>query len=203
MNAQRTRGGEVAAPAASAGSVLLESPSLSDGAVEACPALHDRPDRNLLLVSLAGDTERRLDAWRRHGGVPGKVAVVTAGWTRGAAATVGTPPESVEVSTTSVSGPGDLTGIGIKMDQCLSAWADDAAPTEVCFDSITTLLQYVDVEAAFRFLHVTSKRIESADADAHYHLDPGAHDERVLTTVRGLFSERFTYDPDADAWDEG
>jgi 2C-methyl-D-erythritol 2,4-cyclodiphosphate synthase len=104
------------------------------------------------------------------------------------------------ISTTTVSEPGDLTGIGIKMNKALSAWEDDDARTHVCFDSLTTLLQYVDTRRAFQYLHVTTKRVESAGAIAHYHIDPEAHDEQTLATIESLFSDVFEYGTETGTW---
>jgi hypothetical protein len=186
--------------------VLLRASALSDGEMTICPHLVEADDaeRNLLFVSLSGNPDDRLEAWRRHGGLPEKVAVVTDDATRSATAadsgTVTRSSDGTVISTATVSEPGDLTGIGIEMSKCLSAWADDDAPTHVCFDSLTTLLQYVDTQRAFRFLHVTNKRIETVGGIAYYHIDPGAHDERTLATVESLFSDVFEYDTEADTW---
>jgi hypothetical protein len=145
-----------------------------------------------------------LDSWRRHGGLPEKVAIITADTARSATATDGgsamQQSDGTVVSTTTVSGPGDLTGIGIKMNKALSAWEDDDARTHVCFDSLTTLLQYVDTKRAFQYLHVTTKRIESAVALAHYHIDPNAHDEQTLATIGSLFSDVFEYGTETGTW---
>jgi hypothetical protein len=188
--------------------VLLEAPSLSEGGASICPHIKAETDaeRNLLFVSLSGNPESRLDMWRRHGGLPGKVAVITADNTRSMAASGGgsTTRQSGEtvISTTTVSEPSDLTGIGIKMNNCLSAWEDDDARTHVCFDSLTTLLQYVDTERVFQYLHVTTKRVEAVDGVAHYHIDPNAHDDQTLATIEGLFSDICRYDTETGDWFE-
>lgn len=185
--------------------VLCRAPSLSGGATEVCPHVGPVGERNLLLVSLSGDPDRRLDAWRRRGALPEKVAVLSAEQARGAVASVDadtttTSSDGSTVTTTTVSDPSDLTGVGIKVNQCLSAWADDDARTDVCFDSVTTLLQYVDTRRAFRFLHVLSRRIRSVGALAHYHVDPGAHDAQTLATIEGVFSDVYEYDEASDSW---
>lgn len=184
--------------------VLLRASSMSDGAREVCPSVTERSTRNLLVVSLSGDPKRRLDVWKRQDGLPEKVAILSVDTTRGGASTRSTGsaggPGGAAVSTTTVSEPSDLTGIGIKINQCLSAWADDDAPVEVCFDSVTTLLQYVDQRRAFRFLHVISKRITSIGGVAHYHVDPAAHDEQTLATIENVFSDIYEYDADTASW---
>lgn len=185
--------------------VLCRAPSFSPAVTEVCPEIGPDGDRNLLLVSLSGTPERRLGVWKRHGDLPRNVAVLSVEQPRGAAAagsTGGTRgPGGSTISTATVSEPGDLTGIGIKVNQCLSAWEDDDdVRTHVCFDSVTTLLQYVDTRRAFRFLHVLSRRVQSVGALAHYHVDPGAHDEQTLATIEGVFSDVFEYDEATDCW---
>ncbi|QLD91099.1 hypothetical protein HWV07_19435 [Natronomonas salina] len=186
--------------------VLCRAPSFSQGATEICPGLAGG-DRNLLLVSLSGNPERRLEAWKRQGDLPRNVAVLSVEQSRGAAAAGGSTgvtrgPGGSTISTATVSEPGDLTGIGIKVNQCLSAWEDDDVGTDVCFDSVTTLLQYVDTRRVFRFLHVLTRRVQSVGALAHYHVDPGAHDEQTLATIEGVFSDVFEYDEATESWTE-
>lgn len=208
MSATRSHRDEPALATDPPSNVLLQAPSLSEGGMSICPHIGKSGDteRNLLFVSLSGTPERRLDTWRRHGGLPEKVAVITVDNTRSAAATGAgrtiRDPDGTALSTTTLSDPGDLTGIGIKMSKCLSAWEDEDARTQVCFDSLTTLLQYVDIEQVFQYLHVTSKRIEAVGGTAHYHIDPNAHDDKTLATIESLFSDVYRYDTETDSWSE-
>lgn len=57
----------------------------------------------------------------------------------------------------------------------------------LCFRSLSTLLQYADLEAVFKFLHTLTSRIETGDARGHYHMDPTTHDERTVQTLLQLF----------------
>lgn len=185
--------------------VLLEAPSLSDATTEICTRVGDGDTRNVLIVALSGNPDARLDTWRRGGGLPGNVGIVTVDETRSAAAADGcssvtSGPGGSTISTTTVSGADDLTGIGIKIGNCLSAWEDQAATTHVCLDSITTMLQYVGPRKAFRFLHVVTRRIAEVDGVAHFHFDPSAHDEQTVSMIESLFSEVYAYDADADIW---
>lgn len=187
------------------GNVLLRAPSLSDATTEVCPSVGAHDGQNLLLISLSGNPDRRLNAWQRKAGLPEKVAILSADETRGAVdaddgSTVMSGPGGTEISRTTVSEPTDLTGIGIKMSQCLSAWESDDVPTSVCFDSVTTLLQFAGTRRAFRFLHVMTKRITSSDNLAHYHIDPSAHDEQTLATIESIFPEAIEFDNGDDAW---
>lgn len=203
MSTTRCPLGETDVPVDSPANVLCRAPSLSEGASEICPMVGDHEKRNLLLVSLSGTPDSRLQTWKRHGGLPQKVAVLSVEKARGAVADTGGStrgPNGTAVSTTTISEASDLTGIGIKVNQCLSAWEDDDATTHVCFDSVTTLLQFVDSRRAFRFLHVLSRRVRAADGIAHYHVDPGAHEDQTLATIEGAFTDVYDYDETTGNW---
>lgn len=85
-----------------------------------------------------------------------------------------------------VTAPADLSGTGIALTNAL-ADLEPLGPTAVCFDSVTALLQYAEVQSVFRFLHAVTGRVSNTDAVAHYHLDPAAHDDQTVATVRTLF----------------
>ncbi|MDZ7702775.1 MAG: hypothetical protein U5J98_12340 [Halobacteriales archaeon] len=87
----------------------------------------------------------------------------------------------------SVSSPGDLTGIGIKIGEFLEAWADDGHELVLCFHTLTTFLQYADLRSVYQFVHSLTGRVRVAGGTAHYHLDPTAHDERTVNTLLALF----------------
>lgn len=90
--------------------------------------------------------------------------------------------------------PRDLTGLGIEIGQFLQKVerTPGATETSMCFDSVTSLLRFVDTGKAFRFLHFVTERVSSADARAHYHVNPSALDERTLATIRILFDSVVT-----------
>lgn len=162
--------------------------------------LHGAGAFNYLGVTLSGTFDDEIDRWRQHAGErPTKLAVVTAGdEVRGAAASGG-PTGTVtagNVTATSVSSPSDLTGLGIEVSECLSDWAAAEADAVVCFRSLTTLLQYADIQRVFRFLHLLTGRIESLGARAHFHIDPEAHEPREMATLRNLFDRVYQLNPD-------
>lgn len=183
--------------------VLVLAPAMEAAADEACGDLltHGNPAReNVLLVSMVRPTDERLALVRGHGGsLPSKVGVVGAG--DGARSAAAASPATTEVAGSTVriatvSEPGDLTGIGIEISQALSAWEDDDALTSLCFHSVTGLLQYADLRRAFQFLHVLAKRTDAVDGIAHYHMDPTAHDDRTVSTLRPLFDTVVEVSPD-------
>lgn len=82
-------------------------------------------------------------------------------------------------------GAADLTGVGVAVTDAIDRHAEGRL--HVCLGSVTTLLQYVDLETAFKFLHVTLSRLDSADAVVHGHLDPDAVEEETVATLSSLF----------------
>jgi hypothetical protein len=96
-----------------------------------------------------------------------------------------------------VSDPRDLRRIGIVTSRILSDWEDGPGATTVCFHSLSDLLALTDDrQRLFRFLHVLRGRIQSADARAHYHLDPSQHDDESVRTFESLFDTVLTFEDD-------
>ncbi|WP_436924347.1 DUF7504 family protein [Halosimplex amylolyticum] len=87
-----------------------------------------------------------------------------------------------------VSDPTDLTGVGIAVTEWLQAQRPGERPV-VCLDSLSTVLQYADPERTFRFLHALTSQFRSAGARAFISVDPGAHDESTLATLRTLVDD--------------
>jgi hypothetical protein len=88
-----------------------------------------------------------------------------------------------------VSTPSDLTGLGITIGEFLSEFDE---PVHICFDSLTSLLQYVDLQTTYEFLHAITGQIYAASARAHFHIDPAAHDEMTVETITSLFDARIS-----------
>jgi len=174
---------------AGASNVLVTSPAMESATDEVCADLFATSgEERALFVTLADAPDDRLAALRAHadGTDPERVGFVAAD--DSARSTSGTTVEcqGTRIRIETVSSPGDLTGLGIETSSFLARWGDDR-PIRVCFHSLTTLLQYVDVERAFRFLHVLTGRFDEAGARAHFHLDPGAHEPREVNTLKPLF----------------
>lgn len=151
---------------------------------------HGTVSPNALLVSLDDRPERRFEVVVRRGvGQPANVAIVSCDETRSATVTQSSldPGSGSGLWIATVSSPGDLTGLGVRIEQALSAWADHAEPIELCIHSLTTLLQYSDEQAVFRFCHALSCHLDAIGANSHFHLDPAVVDERTVITFSGLF----------------
>lgn len=177
---------------AGVGRVLLLGPTLGDGSQrDVCHSLLRDPSGGCLQVSLVRSADQVLDEWRAtESGVPPDLAIVTVDSGRGAPGTADGTVDGVRVE--HVSSASDLTGLGIAITQCLEGFEGESAA--VCFDSLTVLLQYVDAEQAFRFLHVLSRYFDAADATLHVHLDPTTQDDQTLSTLASLFDAMARYE---------
>ncbi len=162
-----------------AATVLLERPSMG-GDRDVCTGLltRDVSEPSVLFVSFMRQANACIDQWETTGEAATNLGVIAVGDAGGG----GTSRNDAVVE--SVSSASDLTGLGIKIGQFLSEWD---SPIVICFDSITSMLQYVDFETAYEFLHAISGQVKAADARAHFHIDPGAHDRQTLDGITTLF----------------
>jgi len=166
---------------ADARNVLLCAPSLSGAESEMCTDLliPDEPaNASVLWVTFRRDATACVDQWfasTDDNPRDGAVIVVSES---GATADL----DGIEVET--ITSPSDLTGLGIAIGEFLSGWETEPV---VCFDSLTAMLQYVTVETAYEFLHTITGQLYAADARAHFHIDPTAHDPQTVEGITSLF----------------
>jgi hypothetical protein len=183
-----------AAEIGSASNVLLLSSSFDSVASDVCSELLtiERPsEEDVLAVTLTDSPDDWMDEWQRTVGPerPAKTCFVTAddgmrSAAAGAGGTAAALPGNMTVNT--VSNPSDLTGLGMHISEQLSKWQDDGNQIVLDFDSVTTLLEYAARESVFKFMHVLKGRVDSADAVAHYHMDPAAHEPQEVSTFKSL-----------------
>lgn len=179
---------------ADASSVLLLAPSMSADEDGVCTELlrpEDAASENMMLVSYTKSPDDQLERWREHGhGKPANLGIISveestrsvsaaSGGTDAGPSLPGGPVETV-------TNPNDLTGLGINITELLHDWEDNGNRTVVCFDSLTAMLQYVELETAYEFLHVITGRFYRNDAVAHFHMDPGAHDDQTVQSIVSL-----------------
>jgi len=167
--------------------VLLLAPSLGQqGTQLSFDLLSQTPpsETNVLTITYTDTPQEWVDDWLDYVGIsPLRGGIVAIGQ---ADANIDDPSWAVKT----VENPTDLTGVGIELSELLSGMAtaaDDGEHIAVCFDGITSLLQYADLQRAFRFLHVVTGRIKTVGGVGHFHLDPEAHDPQTLATLKGLF----------------
>lgn len=175
-----------------ASSILLLAPSLGEGESETCiELLHpDDSDKNALWVSYTKSPDAQLRRWRTHSDhAPANVGVVSVGDSmRSVDATTpqGGAAQDLDAGVKTVTNPNDLTGLGITITEHLSRWQDNGNRTVVCVDSLTAMLQYVELQTAYEFLHVLTGRLYASDAVAHLHMDPSAHDDQTVESIASL-----------------
>lgn len=185
-----------------ASNVLVLSPTMDEAARRSfyehlLPA--DPGSLDVLTVDYRQTPDEVLDEWRRYAGQrPRRSAIVSVDeTTRSAAARSSATVSGPADTATTVENPSDLTGLGITVSEYLSAHGN--ADTVVVFDSLTVLLQFVELQRAFRFLHVLANRVGTAGAVGYYHMDPEAHTDQEVATLASLFDAVAEYDD--GAWD--
>jgi len=85
-----------------------------------------------------------------------------------------------------VNSPADLTGMGVAFTKAVDEMGTPDR-LRLGFVSISTLLQYVDAERAFSFLHVLSRRTSAAGYLGVYTIDPTTHEDRFVNVVTSIF----------------
>jgi len=96
-----------------------------------------------------------------------------------------------------VSSPADLTGMGVAFTQAVDQMGTPDR-LRLGFVSISTLLQYVDAERAFSFLHVLSRRTSAAGYLGVYSIDPTTHEDRFVNVVTSIFDASIEIREDDD-----
>lgn len=167
--------------------LMVLAPSLSDAKRDTCLELQGAgPPAGLdvLRVTYSDSPSELVTEWESHyGDLPGRMGIVTVGDQPGQHRTDDDLPEDVFVTT---ANPNDITGLGMRLNNYLNDVSADGQLV-VCFDSVTELLQFAEIQSAFKFLHMFVGQLRDADAIGHFHLDPGAHDDRTISRLKPLF----------------
>lgn len=108
----------------------------------------------------------------------------------------GVPP-AVSVSRVDPNQPMDVIA---PLGQQLTRWADNGNRTLISVQTLSILLEYVDFDAAFRYLNVLTCRVQAADAIGVYHVDPAVHDEETLDSLKTLFDAVVEMSDDGEEW---
>ncbi len=83
----------------------------------------------------------------------------------------------------------DLTGISVRINTFLERlWKSGRKNVVIAFDSVSTVLMYLNPQTIFRFLHVLTNRIKTFGAFAFYTVDQNMHDERTIAMLKQLFN---------------
>lgn len=164
--------------------VLLLTPHVGDKVDNVCTDhIFDQRDSEpaIVLVTLIESPRRRLQTLREHNNrLPNDISVICTAESLGRSSA---EINGVEVVT--ISDPSDLARLGVKISDVLSALTD--RPIVLCFYSLTDLIQLVELSRVFQFVYTLGGRVSASGAEAHYHLNPNAHDNQVISTLRPLF----------------
>lgn len=189
-----SRDAEAFVDVSAASNVLLLASPMEAASDEACvDLLNVEPPggTSVLWVTLTQTPDHRLRRWRKHAGDDLPAELFFADFGSGAGDVE--PSSTIEsarggsITVEVVVNPANLTRLGVVLSDRLDAWDGTGRQTTLCFDSLTALLQHVELQPAYRFLMALTKRVAETGGIAHYHLDPAAHDERTVRTVTSLF----------------
>lgn len=177
--------------------VLTLAPAATpiDGAERAFGSDAPFEEWNVLLVAYGHDHDRLRTAWcDRFGRMPADFGSISVG--AGVHPRTAPRPESRRDVTVTVRDPTNLAELGITISLYLDDWT--SRRTLVCFHSIEDLITHAGDEAAFRFVHLLTGRLASADAIGQFSLDPSALEESTVRTLETTFDVVREADSDAD-----
>lgn len=98
---------------------------------------------------------------------------------------------NVSVELNAVEAASNLTDIALTISDVVGRWRahDDDLHFSFCFDSLTYLLTQYQPEHVFRFSRAVEQYVLRVGGHGHFHLNPDAHDKRVVETLRTLFPD--------------
>lgn len=141
---------------------------------------------HLAFVAHTHAADDVVESWFQYAGVrPERLDVIDVGGMLRSATSASSSMTLRPGVTVHTQAAEDLTGLGITLSELLTA--DGDIRTVVCFDSLTMLLQYIDVETAYQFLHIVTGRIHAVGATGLFHMDPTAHDDQTVAVMTSLF----------------
>ena len=97
---------------------------------------------------------------------------------------VGDEDATIPARVLPVSGPSDLTGIGMRYSDVYREFAgSDVERVRTGLFSLSTLLSFGDVKTVSRFVHTLVGRIDAVDGLGVLRIDPSIHDDRTISTL--------------------
>lgn len=177
---------------------LVMAPALSDARCERCAdllACGGHADLDVLRVSYSTSPADLLAQWRdAHGDLPARTGIVRVG-DRAALAGEADGVTDLDRVAVTAANPNDVTGLGMRLHDYLGD-RDDDLRLAVCFDSITQMLQFADVEPVFQFLHTFTGQLREVGAVSHFHIDPAAHDAQTVSRLKPAFDDAVECEPE-------
>ena len=180
-------------------STLILSPSTTlKGVWEELRQTTSLETSNVMLVTYGHSPEAVRDAWRAQvGKTPKRLGIIGVG-----IADRHTDGESVSATDedvlTTVRDPSSASDLGIAISLYLEDWATDDTPTIFGFHSVSSMLEHVGLETAFRFLHVLTRRLAGTETSGRFYLDPNVIDEQTVETLRPVFETVIEHEQPAE-----
>lgn len=184
--------------------ILLLAPGFADHENSTCIDLltvTEPTQENVLSFACTHSPTDRIQIWQSEMDdlLPSQATIVSVGDQSQSSSATELPANQADtISIETVGSAGDLTKLGITLTTQLDRWADNDNQTVLCFHSLTTVLQYTDLETTFQFLNTMLTRLRTADVIAHFHLNPAAHDEQTVHTLGQLFDTIIEIDENGD-----
>ncbi|WP_244605296.1 helix-turn-helix transcriptional regulator [Halorussus halobius] len=182
--------------------VLLLAPLTPTGnraCLELLAATSPPESANVAAVTYTPPPETWVSDWRTHvDGLPAELAFIHANTVEatGAEGESGVP-DDVPVSRVDPNQPMDIVA---PLSEQLTRWEGNGNQTLVAVQTLTILLEYVDFDTAFRYLHILTHRVQAADAIGFYHMDPDIHDEETVNALKTLFDAVVEVSDDGETW---
>lgn len=113
---------------------------------------------------------------------------------------VGDEDSGVPARVLPVSGPSDLTGIGMRYSDVYRDFTrNDIDRVRTGLFSLSTLLSFGDLKTVSRFVHTLVGRIDSVDGFGVLLIDPAIHDEQTTSTLSQFCAGRIEVRDGEDA----
>ncbi|MCD2200786.1 hypothetical protein LPA44_12880 [Halobacterium sp. KA-4] len=164
--------------------VLVAGPSHAGTRHLAFRMLSGPPTEGAILVSTNQRAGRIADDWARSGFELDKerAAILDC---------VGDDDQNVPAQVLPVSGPSDLTGIGMRYSDVYRTFRQSGVErVRTGLFSVSTLLSFGDLKTVSRFVHTLVGRIDAVDGIGVFCIDPGMHDEQTVSTITQFCSAR-------------
>ncbi|MBV0925480.1 MarR family transcriptional regulator [Halomicroarcula limicola] len=175
---------------ADASNVLVLAPLTPAGNsafLELITATSAPAETNVVAITYTQPPDTWIEDWKSQiGELPGALA-----FTHANGAEVTNEIESSSVSddtsiTVSKVDPREPMDIIAPVTESLTRWRNNDRQTVVSVQTLTLLLEYVDFDTAFRYLHILTHRVQN-DAIGFYQMDPEVHDVETINTLKPLF----------------
>lgn len=157
--------------------VLLAGPSHAGGRDLGLQMLAGGPDEGSVIITTNQRSRRVAEDCRRVGLdlSSDRTAILDC---------VGDEDESVSARVIPVSGPSDLTGIGMRFSDIYREFYNrEVKRVRTGLFSVSTLLSFADLRTISRFIHTLAGRIDTVDGLGVLYIDPSIHDEQTVSTL--------------------